>query len=107
MAVLQRIFPKTLQEWAYNLSGFNQYGLFRDDLVYETEEVEEALRRLPAHIIDERNFRLIRAMQLDCQKRVLPKEQWTKLSEDVMYLQPYLKEVMKEKREREEWIASH
>lgn len=54
----------------------------RDDALYENKDVKEALRRLPQHIRDERNFRIVRAMQLDAQKRILPKEQWTKF-EDV------------------------
>lgn len=53
----------------------------RDDCLYENEDVKEALRRLPQHTVDERNFRIIRAMQLDAQRRILPKEQWTKYEE--------------------------
>lgn len=70
------------------------------------ENIGEALRRLPQEIKDQRNFRIIRAMQLDCCKRILPKEQWTKYEEDVKYLTPYLEEVMKEKEEKEKWEAS-
>lgn len=58
-------------------------GLHRDDILHETEEVREALKRVPPHIVEERDFRIIRAMQLDCQKKILPKEQWTKF-EDVI-----------------------
>ena len=54
-----------------------------DDVLYETPDVEEALRRLPTHLVDERNFRITRALQLSGQKRILPKEEWTKL-EDVL-----------------------
>ena len=56
----------------------------RDDVLYESPEVQEALRRLPAHIRDERTFRIVRALQLSCQKSVLPEAQWTKL-EEVIY----------------------
>lgn len=56
-------------------------GLRYDDCLYESPEVKEALRRLPQHLVDERNFRIIRAMQLNCNKIVLPKEQWTKFEE--------------------------
>lgn len=56
-------------------------GLMRDDVLYETPEVEEALRRLPRHLQDERNFRLVRALQYSGMKKYLPKEQWTKYEE--------------------------
>lgn len=49
-----------------------------DDVLYETPDVEEAIRRLPAKLVDERNFRLIRALQLSGQKKILPREEWTK-----------------------------
>ena len=29
-------------------SGFNQFGLYHDDCLYENDDVKEALRRLPA-----------------------------------------------------------
>lgn len=75
----------------------------RHDLLHETPDVAEALRRLPKQLQDERNFRILRAMQLDGQKKILPKEEWTKLEEDVLYLKPYLDEVYKEKKERADW----
>lgn len=79
----------------------------RDDCLYETQDVQEALRRLPAHVIDERNFRMVRAMQLSLQKTVLPKEEWTKYEEDVLYLTPIVKQVEKERNEREAWEANY
>ncbi|KAL0103397.1 hypothetical protein PUN28_017574 [Cardiocondyla obscurior] len=94
------------RKWCYNASGFNKYGLWRDDLLHENKDVEEALRRLPQEIVDQRNFRIIRAAQLDCNKRLLPEEQWTKYEEDVRYLKPYLDEVIKEREEKEAWEAS-
>nr|CAD7202316.1 unnamed protein product [Timema douglasi] len=83
---------------------FNKYGLHHND-VYDEDlpDVKEALRRLPQHIKDERNFRVIRAMQLSLTKTVLPKEEWVKFEEDNKYLDPYIEEVAKERKEREEW----
>lgn len=52
-----------------------------DDCIYESPDVKEALRRLPEDVMDARVFRIVRAMQLSCQKIVLPKEQWTKWEE--------------------------
>lgn len=79
----------------------------RDDCLYETEDVQEAIRRLPEHIVDERNFRMVRAMQLSLQKTILPKEEWTKYEEDVLYLTPIVKQVEKERKEREAWEANY
>lgn len=93
-----------LGRWAYNLSGFNQYGLHRDDCLYETADVKEALRRLPEEVVDQRNFRMVRAMHLSMNKNLLPKDQWTKYEEDVKYLEPYLEEVVREREEKESWI---
>ncbi|KAF7403141.1 cytochrome b-c1 complex subunit 7-like isoform X1 [Vespula maculifrons] len=93
-----------VQKWMYNISGFNKYGLMRDDIRSEMDpDVQEALRRLPEHIRDERNFRIVRALQLDAMKRILPKEQWTKFEEDVLYLTPLVDEVVKEREEKERW----
>lgn len=79
----------------------------RDDCLYETADVQEAIRRLPEHIVDERNFRMVRAMQLSLQKTILPKEEWTKYEEDVLYLTPIVKQVEKERKEREAWEANY
>lgn len=78
-------------------------GLQHDDLYYETDDVKEAIRRLPKKEYDERQYRIIRAIHLSMQKDILPKEQWTKWEEDVKYLQPYLSEVIRERKERETW----
>ncbi|XP_029447612.1 cytochrome b-c1 complex subunit 7 isoform X2 [Rhinatrema bivittatum] len=78
-------------------------GLVRDDTLYENDDVKEAIRRLPEIVYDERNFRLKRALDLSLKHQILPKEQWTKYEEDVHYLEPYLKEVIHERKEREEW----
>lgn len=65
-------------------------GLHHDDVLQENDDVKEALRRLPAHKVDERSFRIIRAMQLSLQKIELPKEQWTKFEEVIFkYINNY------------------
>ena len=60
-------------------------GLKRDDIIIESPEVKEALRRLPAYMQDERQFRISRAFQLSTTKTILPKEEWS-LYEDVRKL---------------------
>lgn len=72
-------------------------------MLYENEDVKEAIRRLPRELYDERNYRMIRALNLSMTKTILPKDQWTKYEEDYRYLEPYLKEVQKEREERTEW----
>ena len=57
-------------------------GLHRDDCLYETEDVKEAIRRLPAHLYDERQYRITRALHLSMTKTILPKDQWTKYEDD-------------------------
>ncbi|KAI3358584.1 hypothetical protein L3Q82_015005, partial [Scortum barcoo] len=92
------------RKWYYNLCGFNKLGLMRDDTINEDPDVKEALRRLPEAYYNERMFRVKRAMDLSMKQQILPKEQWTKYEEDVHYLQPYLEEVIRERKEREEWM---
>lgn len=82
-------------------------GLHRDDVLYENDDVKEAVRRLPRQLYDERNYRIMRALHLSMTKTILPKEQWTKYEDDVKYLEPYLNEVIKEREEREEWNKNH
>ncbi|XP_076327302.1 cytochrome b-c1 complex subunit 7-like isoform X2 [Tachypleus tridentatus] len=89
------------------MTGYNKLGLLHDDCLYENEVVKEAIRRLPLEVQDERAFRMVRAMQLDLQHTILPKEQWTKFEEDVRYLEPYINEVKKEMKEKQEWNKNY
>lgn len=82
-------------------------GLLRDDCLHETDDVKEALRRLPQHVVDERNFRIVRALQLSLTKNILPKEEWTKYEEDKLYLSPIVEIVKKERLERENWEKNY
>ncbi|XP_027031332.1 cytochrome b-c1 complex subunit 7 [Tachysurus fulvidraco] len=92
-----------LRKWYYNAAGFNKLGLLRDDTIYEDPDVKEAIRRLPEPVYNDRMFRIKRALDLSLKHQILPKNQWTQFEEDVPYLQPYLKEVIRERTEREEW----
>merc|ERR1712026_572542 len=95
-----------LKRWAFNASGFNQFGLYHDDCLYENEDMKEALKRVPGHLLDERAFRIQRAVQCSVQKTVLPADQWPTYDEDRekgRYLQPYLEEVIRERTEKENW----
>ena len=95
-----------VKKWAFNLSGFNQYGLYHDDVLYENDEVKEAIRRLPQNLQDERAFRIQRALQCSVMKTVLPKDQWPTFEEDQekgRYLTSLLEEVRAELAEKAEW----
>ncbi|KAL5017877.1 hypothetical protein ScPMuIL_003599 [Solemya velum] len=58
-----------LAKWAYNKSYFPQLGMMRDDCLYETNDVKEAIRRLPRDVYDQRTFRISRALHLSVKKR--------------------------------------
>lgn len=48
----------SLRKLAFELSGYNKYGLYTHDVIdYTNPVVREALRRLPKDILDTRNFR--------------------------------------------------
>ncbi|CAH1132846.1 unnamed protein product [Ceutorhynchus assimilis] len=106
--IQKRSISSDWQKLAYKLAGFNKYGLVRDDLlIWEDPIVQLALKRLPSEMVNMRNFRLMRATQLSCRKEILPKEQWTKFEDDVLYLTPVYEEVLKEVLEKEDWDKSH
>merc|ERR1712150_335580 len=96
-------WKKSVAKWIFNRSEFLKYGLMRDDVLNETPVVVEAIRRLPKHLQDERQFRISRALLLSCQKTILPKEEWSKYEDDVTYLQPYIKQIEAEIAEKREW----
>ncbi|XP_071757693.1 cytochrome b-c1 complex subunit 7 [Centroberyx gerrardi] len=98
-----RLLPG-FQKWYYNLCGFNKIGLMRDDTIYEDSDVKEAVRRLPESLYNDRTFRIKRALDLSMKHQILPKDQWTKYEEDIHYLTPYLEEVVRERKERDEWM---
>ncbi|KAK2830381.1 hypothetical protein Q5P01_018312 [Channa striata] len=92
------------RKWYYNLCGFNKLGLMRDDTIYENSDVKEALKRLPENVYNDRMFRIKRALDLSLRQQILPKDQWTKYEQDDQYLTPYLDEVIRERKEKEEWM---
>ncbi|KAL3278959.1 hypothetical protein HHI36_016477 [Cryptolaemus montrouzieri] len=102
--ISKRFVSSDFRKFCYNLSGFNKLGLWRDDLLNEDlSEVQEALERLDPRIRDERNYRIIRACQLNIEKKILPRSQWTKFKDDKLYLTPIVEDILKEREEVEEW----
>merc|ERR1711893_436909 len=96
-------WKQSLARWVYNRSEFNKLGLRRDNTLYLSEEVQEAVRRLPKHLQDERQFRISRALLLSNNKAILPKDEWTQYEDDERYLRPYLEQVEREFAEKAEW----
>lgn len=43
------------RRWLFNAAGFNQYGLYFHDCLYENDDVKEAVRRLPPQAQVRRN----------------------------------------------------
>nr|WCD24755.1 Tyr p 24 allergen [Tyrophagus putrescentiae] len=92
----------------FGLQGYNKWGLYNDDLHDYYDNVNlEAIRRLPPDEYDQYVYRVIRASQLEMTKSYIPPSERATYEEDQTkgaYLQPYIKEVLKEKKEKEEWL---
>jgi ubiquinol-cytochrome c reductase subunit 7 len=79
-----------------------KYGLRLEDL-YDPEndlDVEEALGRLPDEVIDARNQRLKRAMDLSVKHSALPKEIQEKQTPFAYYMKDMLAQIRAENEER-------
>uniref|UniRef100_A0A5F9D4Z5 Cytochrome b-c1 complex subunit 7 n=1 Tax=Oryctolagus cuniculus TaxID=9986 RepID=A0A5F9D4Z5_RABIT len=96
-------FMALRSKWRGGLMLQHQVGgwmVFEDDTIHEDEDVKEAIRRLPENLYKDSMFHIKRALDLTMRHQILPKEQWTKYEEDKFYLEPYLKEVNWERKER-------
>ncbi|GKV18076.1 hypothetical protein SLE2022_270760 [Rubroshorea leprosula] len=84
-------------------SRLRKYGLRYDDLYdpYYDVDIKEALNRLPREIVDARNQRLKRAMDLSMKHEYLPEDLQAKQTPFRGYLQEMLALVKKEREERE------
>ncbi|OBZ75678.1 Cytochrome b-c1 complex subunit 7 [Grifola frondosa] len=83
---------------------YKKVGLKYDDLIVEERpDVERAVGRLTTREIYDRSYRFKRASQCSVLHEELPKDQWTKPSEDVRYLTPHILDVVKEDAERQAW----
>ncbi|KAK3025736.1 hypothetical protein RJ639_042505 [Escallonia herrerae] len=80
-----------------------RYGLRYDDLYdpYEDLDIKEAMRRLPREIVDARNQRLKRAMDLSMKHEYLPEDLQARQTPFRSYLQDMLALVKRERAERE------
>ncbi|PVU85277.1 hypothetical protein BB560_007083 [Smittium megazygosporum] len=103
--VRNKVFRAVLKPFAntwVRASGYRRLGLRYDDLVMEeSPEAQEALRRLPRDVMDQRIFRMKRAFQASLSASELPPSEHTKPEEDKTYFLPVIKQVKAEVRERE------
>nr|Q9GP40.1 RecName: Full=Cytochrome b-c1 complex subunit 7; AltName: Full=Complex III subunit 7; AltName: Full=Complex III subunit VII; AltName: Full=Ubiquinol-cytochrome c reductase complex 14 kDa protein [Echinococcus multilocularis]CAC18542.1 putative ubiquinol cytochrome C reductase complex 14 kD protein [Echinococcus multilocularis] len=104
MKIAQRsFFEKTIKDFNFNTGYYNQIGLRWHDIMPRNAVVEEAFRRLPREEREDMDFRLARATLLSANKTILSKEEWTKQEEDVPYLDPYIKLIERELRNKADW----
>uniref|UniRef100_A0A8C3W4E6 Cytochrome b-c1 complex subunit 7 n=1 Tax=Catagonus wagneri TaxID=51154 RepID=A0A8C3W4E6_9CETA len=82
-----------MQKRYHNAARFNKLGLMHDDTIYEDEK-DTSIRRV---------FCIKRALDLTMRPQILRKEQWTNCKENKFYLEPYPREVIRERKERAEW----
>lgn len=70
----------------------------------EHETIQEAIGRLPEKVMEERELRLRRGLELHLKGTTLPESQWTTPEEDATtYMEPYLSEVFQELEERKDF----
>merc|ERR1711934_1175170 len=87
--------------WASLSKQLSRYGLRYEDVLVETPELKEALRRLPPSAAEGRSMRYRRAVDLSFKKHYLPEEVQAKLQPESRYLN--IAQVEKEYNERIYW----
>uniref|UniRef100_A0A023FEX8 Cytochrome b-c1 complex subunit 7 n=1 Tax=Amblyomma cajennense TaxID=34607 RepID=A0A023FEX8_AMBCJ len=97
----------TWARYMFKASKYYKYGLLKNDMYRDDPVTLEAVRRLPKKLQDERNYRMLRALQCQISHSILPESEWTKFEDDVPYLEPYIAEVEKEEAEKKEWYRTH
>lgn len=98
--VLSRIISP-LANWFQNATGHRELGLFADDLIDEDlPAAKKALQRLSPRELSDRVYRHKRAFHLSMCHQILPKEEWTKVEDDVPYLRYHMQNVEKELAEK-------
>lgn len=77
------------REWKN--SEYRRLGLLYDDTIGDEDVIViEAINRLPKEIREARERRIARAFDLGLHTDELPESEWTKMEDDVPYLQPYI-----------------
>eukprot|EP00656_Telonema_subtile_P001598 TRINITY_DN1069_c0_g1_i1.p2 TRINITY_DN1069_c0_g1~~TRINITY_DN1069_c0_g1_i1.p2 ORF type:complete len:129 (+),score=49.55 TRINITY_DN1069_c0_g1_i1:143-529(+) len=87
--------------WKSVSKQLNRYGLRYEDVLVETPELYEALRRMNPEAREGRTMRYRRAVDLSFKKHYLPEEVQAKLAPNTRYLN--IAQVEKEYAERIHW----
>lgn len=88
------------RRWQRNY--YRQLGLLHDDLISDEDAIViEAINRLPKEIREARERRIAKAFDLQLHSTELPESEWTKMEDDVPYLQTYINWVQHEIEERD------
>ncbi|XP_054420187.1 cytochrome b-c1 complex subunit 7-like [Pteronotus mesoamericanus] len=82
---------------------FDKLGLIQDNKTHVDDNVKEAIRRFPKNLYSKSSLHIKRTLDLSMRQQILPKEQWTKYEDEKLCLEPHQKEVIWERKEREEW----
>ncbi|XP_003737660.1 cytochrome b-c1 complex subunit 7 [Galendromus occidentalis] len=99
--------PENLKKVLYKADRYHRLGCLHDDMWRDSPLIDEAVRRLPKKVQDERNYRIVRAFQLSLTHTLLPEKEWTSYDADHYYLEPYIKEVEEEMEEIKQWLKTH
>jgi len=83
-----------------NWMGYRRYGLRFEDILLETPAIQEALHRLPAEVLSDRDDRMKGAFVASSSGDILKPEKQTTKETDIPYLAPYLEITMNEFRDR-------
>eukprot|EP00744_Colponema_vietnamica_P040336 GILI01079659.1.p2 GENE.GILI01079659.1~~GILI01079659.1.p2 ORF type:complete len:127 (-),score=33.39 GILI01079659.1:62-442(-) len=110
-AILERIvatpmvrqFVQRFSEPFREASGYRKYGLNHEDLLMESEVVQEAIARLPEKELQERHWRIARAFDASTRKATLAKDERTKAEHDKVYLTQLIHDVEQEQNDLIEW----
>jgi len=106
--IKERPFYHAIKKAHFFLCGYNQVGLYKHDLMREDDNVKEALQRLPKEVVDAREARLHRFINLDMEKNILPYSEWTTYEDQLengFYLTEVLEEVAREDKEKDYWFS--
>merc|ERR1712167_473684 len=104
----KRIIDKLADVYWTSLSKqLNKYGLRYEDVLVETPEVMEAVRRLPAAEKEARSMRLRRAVDLTFKKTYLPEGMQAANEPFKVYLNDHVKQVEAEVWEQKQFDREH
>lgn len=107
LTFLERV-DKNLIFFNRSMSRYHQLGLVKDDILDDEDPlIMEAINRLPKEVREARTRRITRAFDLSTNQKILPRNQWTPVEDDVPYLRPYIQWVYNEMEEYDAERLTH